>query len=126
MKYVQATLILCSLTFVAEVYAADVSGIYKCTGNDADASNTYETDLTISKTGDTFHFAWQGAEVKEYSGTGLFSKGASNVIASEFWDPKNQNDSGVIIYNVKSDGKLDGVWAIADKKGIGTETCNKQ
>ena len=32
------------------------------------------------------------------------------------------NLSGLLIYEIKDDGSLEGTWTIADKSGVGTET----
>lgn len=106
------------------VFAADPNGSYNCTGYDPITQNNYESELKIVQTGATYNFKWKGLN-QDFSGTGLFSKSSSDVIAAEFWDPKNQNLSGVIIYQVKADESLVGTWTYADKGVIGTETCNK-
>lgn len=125
MKFARTILAL-SLTVLAMPVLADkdIAGSYKCTGYDPESKNSYDTDLTITKTGDTFHFKWQESDTS-YSGTGIFSKSAPDVVAAEFWNPKNQNQSGVIVYQAKADGSIDGHWAYADKGTLGTETCKK-
>lgn len=103
---------------------SDISGSYKCTGYDSEAKSSYDADLMIVKTGDSYSFKWKESD-SEFSGTGIFSKAATDIVAAEFWNPSNQNKSGVIIYQVKTD-TLNGNWAYADKGTVGTETCKKQ
>ena len=107
-------------------YAADtdISGSYKCTGNDPFQKSAYQSDLRIVRLGETFSFKW-GVGGNDFGGTGIFSKASPNVVAAEFWSPSNNNNSGVIVYQVLADGTLDGTWAIADQGLIGTESCKK-
>ena len=102
----------------------DISGNYKCTGTDPFQKSSYQSDLTIAKLGDTFTFKW-GQNGKDFGGTGILSKATPSIVAAEFWSPANNNNSGVIIYQIQTDGTLDGNWAIADQSLIGTETCKK-
>lgn len=103
--------------------ASDISGAYKCTGYDPESKNSYDADLTVKKTGETYKFVWKMNDTS-FSGTGFFSTTSADTIAAEWWNPKNQNSSGVMIYQVKPN-VLDGHWVYADKETLGTETCKK-
>lgn len=118
--------LISTLFFATPLFAeVDISGAYKCMGKDPLNKSDYAIDLLVTKTGETYSFKWGGTG-KEYSGTGLFSKNINNVIAVEFWNPNNQNTSGVILYQVQPDGTLNGDWTIADQRLTGSEICNKQ
>jgi hypothetical protein len=126
---IRAGLVVLSLTLAVALpftvmADTDISGSYKCTGTDPFQKSTYQSDLSIAKLGDTFTFKW-GQGGKDFGGTGILSKAASNIVAAEFWSPANNNNSGVIIYQIQTDGTLDGNWAIADQSLIGSETCKK-
>lgn len=103
----------------------DITGPYKCMGKDPFTKNDYSIDLVISQTGGTYHFKW-GTAGKEFSGTGLFSKSVNNIVAVEFWNPQNENSSGVVVYQVQPDGTLNGDWAVADQALVGVEICKKE
>jgi hypothetical protein len=103
----------------------DIEGIYKCTGYDPFVKSGYELVLTITKTQDTYHFKWDELE-EIYFGTGFFSRQSPNIIATEFWNPKIRERSGLTIYSVKPNGVLEGEWTRAGKEIIGTENCKKQ
>lgn len=125
MRFGHTTLLALSLCVLAAPAYADIAGSYKCTGYDPDDKSSYNADLMVTKTGDTYSFKWTESD-SSFSGTGLYSKSSADVVAAEFWNPKNQNKSGVIIYQAKPDGVLDGTWAYSDKATIGTESCKKQ
>jgi hypothetical protein len=125
-KLIRSIILAVSFTVFALPVCAeqDITGIYKCTGYDPGDKSSYDSELTIAKTGDTYSFKWKENDTN-FSGTGFFSSTAPDLIAVEWWKPKGQNTSGVIIYKASA-GLLDGHWAYADKEVIGTETCKKQ
>ncbi len=118
-----------SITMIAlfslPLHADDISGTYKCSGYDPFVKASYNADLTVSKTGDTYRLQW-GTGGKDFAGTGMISKQFTNAIAAEYWNPSNQNNSGVILYKIQPDNTLEGDWTVSDQSMIGNETCKKQ
>lgn len=120
-------LVICTAVsfFSASIYAdADISGNYKCTGYDANAKSNYETELVIQKTGSTYNLTWKLGDIT-YFGTGMFSKTAHDVLASTFVNSKEKEKAGLIIYQAKNDGSLDGSWVYANGEVVSSESCNK-
>lgn len=124
MKFIQRTSLALVSMLLALPVAADIPGAYKCTGVDPVEKSNYEIGLAIMKTGDTYSFKWKEEGV-EYAGTGLANRSGTAAVA-EFWNPKNPNKSGVIVYQIQPDGTLDGAWTYADGTTVGTENCKKQ
>lgn len=107
------------------------TGTYTCTGTDASNKSDYIGELIISQTGDTYSFKWYETKGDKFNGTGILNTGIANkdskgILAAEFWSPGNEKKSGLIIYQIQSDGGLVGSWTWADKKEVGSEICKKQ
>lgn len=107
------------------LYAADITGNYHCTGSDPFSKSDYTSELTITRTGETYGFKW-GVAGKEFSGTGVISRQGKDFVAAEYWNPSNENNSGVVIYKITDDNTLEGDWTVSEKNLIGSETCKKE
>ncbi len=104
--------------------STDISGNYKCTGFDANVKSNYTSSLVIQKTGDAYNLMWKSGDVS-YTGTGIFSKTAPDTLATIFINPEEKIKSGVMIYQVKPNGSLDGSWVYVNNTVMSTETCDK-
>lgn len=104
----------------------NIIGSYKCTGYDPFKKVNYNSEFAILKTGETYQMKWLEVEENiKYAGTGFFSRTAQDLLVAEFWNTKNPNISGVIIFQVNPDNTLEGSWTFSDKHLIGYETCKK-
>lgn len=117
------SLLVLSMPVMADV---DITGSYKCSGNDPSDYKDYNSVLIVKNTGQTYDFKWEIVDTGErFYGTGLFSSTIPEQISVEFWNTRNLNNSGVIIYNVISNGNLEGTYTYAEKDYIGRENCTK-
>ena len=90
-------LILASSTF------ADVAGTYNGSGTNPDGSK-YDTKVIITKTGASFLVQWYFNDALGYEGVGIVK---NKLLCVGFANP---NGYGVVVYEIKSDDSLDGVW----------------
>lgn len=100
-------------------------GNYQCqqTGS---SNNTTSYSLTVSKAGDTYTFEWaDNTGDPVYYGTGVMIGSLPNAISVSFWDPKKPDMIGIEVFELKSDGSLDGNWTLQSDNRIGGETCTK-
>jgi hypothetical protein len=133
LRTLKRPLIAISLILSFPVYSQttpiDISGNYICSGNDVSDNSQYTVELSVTKSGDAYHY--KGVEKginnkkRSYLGTVLFAKNLNNVFASEFWQEDDPSKSGVIISQIQPDGGWESVWRWKDKTGINSETCKK-
>jgi hypothetical protein len=93
--------------------AADIEGSYAVSGTNTDGS-AYEGSLTVSRTGDTYRFAWQTGE--PYEGVGVVD---GNHVAVGWGGAQ----CGGVIYRIAGDGSLSGRWALMGTSDAGTESA---
>jgi len=93
--------------------AQSIGGQYAVKGTNFDGS-PYGGTVTISRSSNTTcHIEWQTGSSS--SGICMASKGA---LAAAY---KLGDAVGLVLYELRPDGSLDGVWTLADKPGSGTE-----
>ena len=95
--------------------AADVGGNYRVSGKNFDGSNySGRAEITVtSKT--TCRINW-------YIGSSVW-RGICMRNGDAFAASYRLGDAvGLVIYRMNSDGSLEGLWTIADKAGVGSET----
>lgn len=94
--------------------AADVGGKYKVTGTNLDGSKySGDAEITVSSN-TTCHIAWHtgGTESK-----GICMRVGDVLVAGY----ELNGEVGLVAYEIKSNGVLDGVWTVANKDGAGTD-----
>jgi hypothetical protein len=103
-----------AVAFSATASAQSVGGKYQVSGTNFDGSSYGGTAVITRSSNSTCRIHWD---------TGSTSDGfcmlANNSLAAAY---KMGDSMGLVLYEMKSDGTLDGVWTIADKSGAGTET----
>lgn len=82
----------------------DIAGEYLATGTGPDTNVEYKSDLTIKKHGEVFRFSWNSAG-KAYDGVGVVN---GNSAAVSYADGPNGKGCGVVLYQIKEDGSLQG------------------
>lgn len=82
------------------VYIENLAGTYKVEGRNTDGSR-YSGEVTITVQGDVANFLWSIAG-DTYRGTGTLK----GTVLTVDWGAKDP-----VIYQVNSDGSLDGTWA---------------
>ncbi|HEY1542281.1 MAG TPA: hypothetical protein VGG01_07720 [Xanthobacteraceae bacterium] len=94
--------------------AQEVGGKYRVTGTNLDGSHYSGTAEIVVTSPTTCRIAWVTG--------GTTSRGIcmrrSNVFTAAY---KLGNAVGLVIYEVKDNGVLDGIWTVADQRGAGTD-----
>jgi hypothetical protein len=93
--------------------AADIEGSYAVTGTNPDGS-AYEGSLTVTRTGETYSFAWNTGQ--PYEGVGLVD---GNHVAVGWGGAA----CGGVIYRIGNSGTLNGRWALLGDDAAGTESA---
>jgi hypothetical protein len=114
--------IICAAALLAAgclvVHAAEVGGKYEVRGTNPDGSH-YSGTAEISRTAKyTCRITWD---------VGTQSSGICMLNGAAFAAGYTLNDKvGLVIYELRDDGTLDGAWTIADEDGFGTEVLIPQ
>lgn len=99
--------------FATTAMAADVGGRYEVRGTNLDGSKysgTAEIEITSST---TCRITWDvGTESSGICMRNGIALAAGYVLGKKV---------GLVIYEIRNDGTLDGIWTVADEDGSGTE-----
>jgi hypothetical protein len=110
-RIVSALLLLASLTSAS---AAGLPGKYQVAGKNADGSAYAGTAEIVATSETTCRISWQtGSSTSE----GICMRNGNSFAASYALG----DSIGLVVYQMKSDGTLEGLWTIADQGGVGTE-----
>ena len=91
----------------------DIGGHYTVAGTNADGSAYNGTaDITVTSK-NTCRITWDTGSTAD----GICMRNGIAFAAAYALG----KDIGLIIYEIKPDGVLDGIWTLADKEGVGTE-----
>jgi hypothetical protein len=93
---------------------ADVAGSYTGSGTNPDGSG-YDTEVVITKTGQTYSVQWYFDGNLGYDGVGIMKNGLFCVGFA------NPDGYGVVVYEVGDDGSLVGVWTGPGAEKLGSE-----
>jgi len=111
-------LALCFSGFAFAATAQDVSGRYTVEGRNFDGSR-YRGSAEISVTSkNTCRIRWNTGSVSE----GICMRNGS-VFAASYGQ---KGVAGLVIYEIRPDGRMEGLWTMADQNGVGTETLTPQ
>jgi len=106
---------------LAAAASADVVGSYVGHGtNPSGGSGPYDCDVTITKAGDVYNVQWFFGGQLGYEGVGLMKNGLFCVGYAA------RDGYGVVVYEVKSDGTLEGIWTTPGFTDLGTETLKRK
>jgi hypothetical protein len=103
------------LTMVCSIGATaqTVGGKYSVSGTNLDGSPYHGTAVITRTSSSTCRIHWS---------TGSTSNGICMLVNKSFAAAyAMKNAYGLVVYEVRDDGTLDGVWTIADESGAGTE-----
>lgn len=113
MRALILSLALTAMT-ASPLMAQSIGGEYAVAGTNLDGS-TYEGDATITLTSET-------TCIIEWKTGGTTSDGICMRNGDAFSAGYVLNDEvGLVVYRVKENGLLDGLWTLAGKEGSGTE-----
>jgi hypothetical protein len=111
---VAASALFMMLTSV--VTAAEVGGKYTVAGTNFDGSKYSGTAEVTVSSNSTCHIIW-------HTGSNSSSKGVcmrvNDVLVAGY--TMKGGSFGLVAYNIKDNGVLDGIWTIADEDGAGTD-----
>ncbi len=110
-RIVSALLLLASLTSAS---AAGLPGKYHVAGKNADGSTYSGTAEIVATSETTCRITWQTGSTT--------SQGICMRNGNSFAAGYSLGDSiGLVVYQMKPDGTLEGLWTIADQDGVGVE-----
>lgn len=82
----------------------DVSGSYTVSGQNEGGRGNYTGDLTVTKRDQVYQFTWTSGD-KTYDGVGVQ---AANSVGVAFTEGADGKGCGVVLYQIKADGTLEG------------------
>ena len=100
--------------FAFAAAAQDVSGRYAVEGRNFDGSRYRGTAEITVTSNNTCRIRWNTGSVSE----GICMRNGSTFAASY----GQGGVVGLVIYEIRSDGRMEGLWTMADRDGVGTET----
>lgn len=102
--------------------AINLTGKYRCTGEDFLNNSTFDEPTTLTKTGGTYLFEWQNKNVK-FHGTAIL---LDQTLSAIFWAPTIPAATpGIVAYKVLPNGDLQGRWSLKNGQITGKEFCKK-
>ena len=101
------------LTLAVSAFA-DVAGTYTGSGTNPDGSK-YDTEVVITKTGQTYNVQWFLNGNLGYDGVGIMKNGLFCVGYA------NPEGYGVVVYEIQDDGSLQGIWTGGGGQSLGSE-----
>ena len=111
LKMLAATALAVVLPIVAS--AAEIGGRYRVAGTNFDGSKYRGVAEIVVTTRNTCRITWDTGSTAE----GICMRNTDAFAAAYAMG----GAVGLVIYEVHSDGTLDGLWTIADQEGVGTE-----
>jgi hypothetical protein len=99
--------------FAASALAADVGGKYDVRGVNPDGSKYRGTARITITSNTTCSIVWDVGQ----ESSGICMRNGIALAAGYVLGDK----VGLVIYEIRDDGTLDGIWTIADEDGSGTE-----
>jgi hypothetical protein len=110
---------LAFLALVSDASSAEIGGRYRLAGTNLDGSKYLGTvDITISS--DTnCHIVWHtgGQDLN-----GICMRGPETFVAAY----GDQSGAGLVLYRIEADGTLNGVWTVANQRGVGTDVLTPE
>lgn len=126
---VRASLLVVAATFITipVVSAADpetvkIAGSYSAAGEDV-SGKKYTANVEIEEEGDAYRLTWKYPGGVEFIGVGL--RQGKTLSVSWAGQAGNKVMVGVMVYEIRKNGSLDGKWTILGAKGrVKTETLS--
>jgi len=99
--------------------APNIAGKYNITGSNPNGGN-YKGTLEVIAHGDVYQFRWNAGT--QYDGVGIQN---GNIVAVAYTTGSNGQGCGVVDYDIKEDGALDGKWGYWGTNEAGTESATR-
>jgi hypothetical protein len=100
------------------VAAQDVSGRYTVEGRNFDGSRYRGVAEIMVTTKNTCRIVWNTGSTSE----GICMRNGKTFAATY----GSGSTTGLVIYEIRPDGRMEGLWTMADREGVGTETLIPQ
>jgi hypothetical protein len=117
MRFSALVVLTCALAAAA---AADVVGEYAGEGVNPGGGESYTCEVQVTQTGEVYAVKWFFNGQLGYEGVGLMKGGLFCVGYA------SSGGYGVVVYDVRADGALEGVWTAPGFDDVGTETLRKK
>jgi len=108
-----------SRTNTGSATAPDIAGTYNVTGSNPEGGQ-YKGTLEVIARGDVYQFHWNAG--MQYDGIGIQN---GNIIAVAFANGADGKGCGVVDYDIRSDGSLNGKWGYWGVNEAGTESARR-
>ena len=108
-----------STTSSSNSAAPDVAGKYNITGTNPDGG-TYKGTLEVISRGDVYQFRWNAGS--QYDGVGVQN---GNIVAVAYTTGTDGKGCGVVDYDIRGDGALEGKWGYWGTNEAGTESATR-
>jgi hypothetical protein len=108
-----------STTTTSAAPAPNIDGKYNIAGSNPNGGN-YKGTLEVIAHGDVYQFRWNAGV--QYDGVGVQN---SNIVAVAYTTGSNGQGCGVVDYDIKDDGALDGKWGYWGTNEAGTESATR-
>lgn len=103
-------------------FSADITGKYRCTGEDFLNQSTFDEPTVLTKTGGTYTFEWLNHNLL-FKGTAIL---LDKTLSAIFWAPSIPGSTpGIVTYKILPNGDLQGLWSVRGGEVIGKEYCKK-
>lgn len=116
------------LSLSSAVFALpDITGNWKCTGQDPIQKKNVAVSGEIKKTDDTYSLVnWKDEGSNEMrSGTGIHNNKMKDSLAVLFWSNDNAENVGFGLYQIESANKIVGMWTTKNGKVTAKEICER-
>ncbi|CEK12136.1 hypothetical protein [Legionella hackeliae] len=117
-------LLLISSGCFADGYPNNITGLYKCKGSEIDTGLVFFCKMNIKKTQATYDVITKCNDGTFYLGTGIYDVVKHN-LSLIFMNPKNKEETGVAMVDIKEDGTMTSVWTHLNKTTLGHMNCGK-
>jgi hypothetical protein len=124
--FIPALFLLSNIAYADSTSTSTLLGNYQCQRVDP-SNNTNAYTLVISDNGGaSYSFEWDNAAgFPVLYGVGIMHPSMNNIVNVSFTDPKDANNFGVELFEIKSDGSLQSNWVVQSTNQLGSETCTK-
>ena len=99
--------------------APNIAGKYNVVGSNPNGGN-YKGTLEVIARGDVYQFRWNAGT--QYDGVGIQN---ANIVAVAYANGSEGKGCGVVDYDIKDDGALDGKWGYWGVNEAGTESATR-
>lgn len=99
--------------------APNIAGKYNVTGSNPNGGN-YKGTLEVIARGDVYQFRWNAGT--QYDGVGIQN---ANIVAVAYANGSDGKGCGVVDYDIRDDGALDGKWGYWGVNEAGTESATR-